>query len=121
MLYILKLLNQKKVNNMEPKDLILFYFSIGFFIIGTFFFLLGYRNVDMAYNIALLKLQGVIDKNVELYDKTLWINNAIGEMDLYELGLRQLTISFILFFASFLFLVLIVLKELYFKIIYSKK
>ncbi len=104
-----------KINNMELKDFILFYFSIGSFIVGTFFFLLGYRNIDMAYNIALLKLQGVIDKNVKIYDKSLWTNNALSETDLYLLGLRQITISFIFFFASFLFSVLIILGEFFIK------
>ena len=95
--------------NRRILENLLTFLSITFFVLGTFLFVLGYRNVDMGYNLIWLKLQNVINPTIVIYDKYLWQDGAVKDEDLYSYGLGQMFISYFLFLVSFVFLILVIL------------
>jgi len=91
--------------NRRILENLLTFLSITFFVLGTFLFVLGYRNVDMGYNLIWLKLQNVINPTTVIYDQYLWLDGGVKDEDLYSYGLGQMFISYFLFLVSFVFLI----------------
>jgi len=70
--------------------------SLMVFILATFFFIKAYRDIDMAYNMNIVKAY----TNVSFCDSLAFGNGCYNSNELYLLGLRELFISFICFLIS---------------------
>jgi len=69
--------------------------SILSFIAGTFLFVKGYRDADMALNMVIVKETTSVEfVDTSLFGKTFTI------LDLYRIGIAELLASFILLFTS---------------------
>jgi len=69
--------------------------SVLSFILGTFLFVKGYRDADMALNMVIVKEATSVEfVDTSLFGKTFTI------LDLYKIGIAELFASFILFFTS---------------------
>jgi hypothetical protein len=69
--------------------------SISLFTIGIIFFLIGFHNIDNAFNMGLL----------EEWEYEMFLNGEIRDMkDTYLIGLRMLFIGFTFLVVSFLLL-----------------
>jgi len=69
--------------------------SILSFIVGTFLFVKGYRDADMALNMLIVKQV----TSVEFADTSLF-GKEFTILDLYKIGIAELFASFILFLTS---------------------
>ena len=80
----------------ERKERLFLIWSLMVFIIATFLFVKAYRDIDTAYNLNLVKAY----TNVSFCDGMAFNNDCFNSVDLYVFGLKELFISFLLFFIS---------------------
>ena len=66
------------------------------FILATFLFVKAYRDIDIAFNLNLIKFY----TNVNFCDNMAFNNSCLDSNELYVFGLKELFISFLLFFIS---------------------
>jgi len=83
------------------------FFSVLLFILGTFLFVKGYRDVDTALNLVIVKQT----TGVEFSDVTL-TGISVQILDLYNIGLAELFFSFLSLFSSFGFLLIALFQKI---------
>ena len=77
------------------------------FILGTFLFVKGYRDVDTALNLVIVKQT----TGIEFKDETL-TGIKFTILELYKIGLSELFFSFVLLFSSFGFLMIALFQKI---------
>jgi|GEM_PF-1716266 len=83
------------------------FFSVVLFILGTFLLVKGYRDIDTALNLVIVKQT----TGVEFYDTTL-TGISVSILDLYNIGLSELFFSFVFLFSSFGFLLIALFQKI---------
>jgi hypothetical protein len=70
--------------------------SLMTFILATFLFVKGYRDIDFAYNLKVIEHY----TGWEFCDAGAFIDSQACKDELYLLGLREVLISYVLFIVS---------------------
>jgi hypothetical protein len=81
--------------------------SLMLFVLATFLFVKGYRDIDFAYNLKVVEHY----TGWEFCDAGAFIDSQICKDELYLLGLREMLISYVLFIVSLSVALLPYLKE----------
>ena len=81
--------------------------SLMFFVLATFLFVKGYRDIDFAYNLKVIEHY----TGWEFCDAGAFTNFQVCKDELYLLGLKEMLISYVLFLISLSVALLPYLKE----------
>jgi len=87
------------------KSVFLVIFSAVLFILGTFIYVLSYRNIDTGINMCIIEKEaGIRVLDFDLFDR------AYDFRAVYVLGLKQFLVSYLFFISSFIILIGVALK-----------
>jgi len=79
--------------------------SIQLFILGTFIYVISYRNIDAGINMCIIEKEaGIKVLDFDFFDR------AYDFRAVYVLGLKQFLLSYIFFISSFIILIGVALK-----------
>jgi len=97
---------------------VLISFSIILSIIGVMFIWKGYRDVDFSfnmtyYNYMLMKYlnSNGISVSLEVYDSNPFTKTEISMVDLYDLGIKEIMIGYVLLSSSIIILSWLLIRE----------